>query len=110
MVKVAFLTLSDFAPKLKAVNAEIERISEHFLLNESKMNFTQTNPKPSDRSIFRKNIGMALLNRQGGYYWVLPKVKATNLQNITSRTQNENGSFHIFRAQIPNFYHYLFST
>jgi hypothetical protein len=108
MVKVAFLTLSDFVPKLKAVNAEIERISGHFLLNESKMNFTQTNPKPLDRSIFRKNIGRALLNKQGGYCWVLPKV--TNLQNITSRTQNENSGFHIFRAQIPNFYHYLFST
>jgi predicted peroxiredoxin len=39
------------------------RISEHFLLNESKMKFTQSNPKPSDRSIFRKNIGMALLNK-----------------------------------------------
>jgi hypothetical protein len=40
------------------------RISEHFLLNESKAKFTQTNPKLSDRSIFRKNIGRALLNRQ----------------------------------------------
>jgi hypothetical protein len=40
------------------------RISEHFLLNESKMNFTQINPKPSDRSIFRKNIGRALLNKR----------------------------------------------
>ncbi len=40
------------------------RISEHFLLNESKMKFSQTNPKPSDRSIFRKNIGRALLNKQ----------------------------------------------
>lgn len=41
------------------------RISEHFLLNKSKMKFTQTNPKPSDRSIFRKNIGRALQNEQG---------------------------------------------
>jgi hypothetical protein len=39
------------------------RISEHFLLNESKLNFTIANPKPSDRSIFRKNIGRALLNK-----------------------------------------------
>ena len=28
------------------------------------MNFTQTNSKPSDRSIFRKNIGRALLKEQ----------------------------------------------
>lgn len=40
------------------------RISEHFLLNESRMKFTLINPKPSDRSIFRKNIGRALLNKQ----------------------------------------------
>lgn len=31
------------------------------------MKFTQTNPKPSDRSIFRKNIGRALLNKQGDF-------------------------------------------
>ena len=30
------------------------RISEHFLLNESKMNFTIANPKPSDRCILGK--------------------------------------------------------
>lgn len=29
------------------------------------MKFTRINPKPSDRSIFRKNIGRALLNKQG---------------------------------------------
>jgi hypothetical protein len=40
------------------------RIAEHFLLNESRMKFTIVNPKPSDRSIFRKNIGRALLNKQ----------------------------------------------
>jgi hypothetical protein len=40
------------------------RISEHFLLNESRMKFTKKNPKPADRSIFRKNIGRALLNKQ----------------------------------------------
>lgn len=44
------------------------RISEHFLLNESRMNFTIGNPKPSDRSIFRKNIGTALLNKNNDYY------------------------------------------
>ena len=46
------------------------RISEHFLLNEAAkmMNFTISNPKPSDRSIFRKNIGRALLNKENDYY------------------------------------------
>ncbi|MHA2636404.1 MAG: hypothetical protein V2G34_02315 [bacterium JZ-2024 1] len=46
----------------------ISRIKEHFLLDESKMNFDRNKPKPSDRSIFRKNIGRALLNRDGDDY------------------------------------------
>ncbi len=44
------------------------RISEHFLLNESWMNFDKNKPKPSDRSIFRKNIGRALLNKNRDDY------------------------------------------
>jgi hypothetical protein len=39
------------------------RIAQHFLLDEGKMAFTRDRPKPSDRSIFRKHIGRALLNR-----------------------------------------------
>jgi hypothetical protein len=44
------------------------RIAEHYLFNNSKMNFNKDNPKPSDRSIFRKNIGRALLNRNKDAY------------------------------------------
>jgi len=44
------------------------RISEHFLINERKMYFDKSNPKPSDRSIFRKNLGRALLNRNKDHY------------------------------------------
>ena len=44
------------------------RISEHFLLNESRMNFSKSTSKPSDRSIFRKNIGRALLNKYNDHY------------------------------------------
>lgn len=44
------------------------RIAEHYLLDESKMNFDKNKAKPSDRSIFRKNIGRALLNRKNGKY------------------------------------------
>jgi len=39
------------------------RIAEHYLLDETKMNFDKDKPKPSDRSIFRKNIGRVLLNK-----------------------------------------------
>ena len=44
------------------------RIKEHYLLDELKMNFDKDKPKPSDRSIFRKNIGRALLNRDRDDY------------------------------------------
>ena len=60
------------------------RISEHFLLNESKMNFTIANPKPSDRSIFRKNIGRALLNKENDYYqkiWEIDFMTRENCNN-----------------------------
>lgn len=39
------------------------RIAEHFLLNPHKMEFTHDQPAPHDRSIFRKHIGRALLNK-----------------------------------------------
>ena len=44
------------------------RMSEHFLLNESSMRFYVTSSRPHDRSIFRKNLGRALLNRDGDSY------------------------------------------
>lgn len=43
------------------------RIAEHFLLDERKMAFTQDQPAPHDRSIFRKHIG-ALLKKAGDPY------------------------------------------
>lgn len=44
------------------------RIAEHFLLNENKMNLDVSKSPPHDRSIFRKNIGRALLNRDNDKY------------------------------------------
>ena len=44
------------------------RIKEHFLLDQAWMNFDENKPKPSDRSIFRKNIGRALLNKNTDEY------------------------------------------
>jgi len=57
------------------------RIREHYLLDESKMNFDINKPKPSDRSIFRKNIGRALLNRDKDDYlqiWEIDFMKRKN--------------------------------
>jgi hypothetical protein len=61
------------------------RIAEHFLLNESKMNFTIANPKPSDRSIFRKNIGRALLNKNNDYYLKIWNIDYTSKENRLNR-------------------------
>lgn len=44
------------------------RIAEHYLFDETKMNFGKDRPKPSDRSIFRKNIGRALVNQRKDNY------------------------------------------
>lgn len=57
------------------------RIEEHFLLNESKMNFDRMSPKPSDRSIFRKNIGRALLNKEKDDYLKIWDIDFTMKQN-----------------------------
>ncbi|ACS90464.1 MAG TPA: hypothetical protein HA302_09500 [Thermococcaceae archaeon] len=57
------------------------RIAEHFLINEKKMDFGRNNPKPSDRSIFRKNIGRALLNKNKDPYlkvWEIDFTPRTN--------------------------------
>ena len=47
------------------------RIASHFLLDIEKMKFTVDQPKPADFSIFRKNIGRALLNRDKCEYQTL---------------------------------------
>jgi hypothetical protein len=61
------------------------RIAEHFLLKGSKMNFTIANPKPSDRSIFRKNIGRALLNKNNDYYLKIWNIDYTSKENRLKR-------------------------
>jgi hypothetical protein len=42
------------------------RMADHYLSNERRMNFDSSKPAPKDRSIFRKNLGRALLNRGKG--------------------------------------------
>ena len=44
------------------------RIKEHFLLDDKKMNFNSMSPAPKDRSVFRKNIGRALLYKENSDY------------------------------------------
>lgn len=57
------------------------RMNEHYLVNDSKMDFDIHSARPHDRSIFRKNIGRALLNRDGDNYlhvWDLDLISANN--------------------------------
>jgi len=64
------------------------RIAEHYLLNNSKMNFNKDNPKPSDRSIFRKNIGRAILNQHEDPYlktWEIDFMKTENKTKFAER-------------------------
>lgn len=44
------------------------RIGEHFLVANGKMKFDETMPAPKDRSIFRKNLGRALLKKSEDKY------------------------------------------
>lgn len=41
------------------------------------MGYTMINPKPSDRSIFRKNIGRALLNKEGDFEYLKEQLFTT---------------------------------
>lgn len=66
------------------------RISEHFLLKESKMDFNNGTPKPSDRSIFRKNIGRALLNKQSDDYLKVWNIDYTTSDNKKRFSQLRN--------------------
>ena len=59
------------------------RMAEHFLLNAAKMNFDVTKSPPHDRSVFRKHIGRALLNRSRSPYlavWDIDFMKKENLK------------------------------
>jgi hypothetical protein len=63
-----------------------KRIAEHFLLDAAKMNFDSTKSPPHDRSIFRKHIGRALLNRAGD-----PYISIFDLDFMKSRIREEHG-------------------
>lgn len=57
------------------------RIKEHFLLDERKMDFDETKPAPRDRSIFRRNIGRALLQKENNPYLEVWELNFTSKEN-----------------------------
>jgi hypothetical protein len=84
------------------------RIAEHFLLNEAKMNFDASKSPPHDRSIFRKNIGRVLLNKDNDPYLKVWNIDFTskaerssfsNLRDIDKEKKIERGITSIIRKQ-----------
>jgi hypothetical protein len=82
------------------------RISEHFLLDEKGMKFTADQPAPRDRSILRRHIGSALLNKASDPYlpvWELDFTKRKNrdekkhLRDIAKEVEIENEVSRILR-------------
>lgn len=61
------------------------RIAETYLLDETRLDFNENSVKPADRSIFRKNIGRALLNRSSDDYlqvWDIDFTARTNRESF----------------------------
>jgi len=57
------------------------RMNDHFLFNDCKMNFDKTQSSPHDRSIFRKNLGRAILNKEGNNYLKIWNTDFTTRKN-----------------------------
>lgn len=83
------------------------RISEHYLLDESKIDFDSRKPAPKDRSIFRKNIGRALLSRDKDKYlgiWEIDfldkmnREKFAHLRDIRKEKTVEQQVTHVLRT------------
>jgi hypothetical protein len=83
------------------------RVKEHFLLDESRMNFDAARSAPHDRSIFRKNIGRALLNKDHDGYlqtWNIDFMTRNNrevyghLRNIEKEKEIESEITKILRT------------
>jgi len=82
------------------------RIKEHYLLDESKMNFDSTRPAPKERSKFRENIGSALLNQRRDDYLEIWEIDFTSkekgdkfghLRNIQKEKEIESEITRILR-------------
>lgn len=57
------------------------RMKDHFLFNESKMNFDKTKSPPHNRSIFRTNLGRAILNKEKNDYLKIWNIDFTTRKN-----------------------------
>lgn len=58
-----------------------KRINDHYVLNENKLVVDRNKPAPKDRSIFRKNIGRAILAKNMDAYLEIWDIDFTLLEN-----------------------------
>ncbi len=84
------------------------RIMEHFVFDEKKLDFNEGQPAPKERSIFRKNIGRALLAKEKDDYlkvWEIDyttkenRKKFSNLRNIDKERELEKRISRILREK-----------
>jgi hypothetical protein len=62
-------------------------MADHYIIDERKLGFNRNQAAPKDRSIFRKNIGRALLHRDGDPYEDLWDI------DFTTRVSRESNGF-----------------
>ncbi len=67
-----------------------QRIESHFLTRPSGALLSSDRPKPSDRSIFRKNIGRALLSKERDPYLEVWEIDFTTRRNRESLGHKRN--------------------
>lgn len=68
------------------------RMADHYVIDERKMEFGPNHAAPKDRSIFRKNIGRALLHRGSDAYeaiWNIDLTTPASRERIGSRRDVE---------------------
>lgn len=66
------------------------RVNEHFLQGHELDDFDRNQSKPSDRSIFRKNIGRALLNKGNDPYLAMWNICFIKRENRERHAENRN--------------------
>ncbi len=66
------------------------RINDHFIFNERKMRFNEMQSAPKDRSIFRKNIGRALLNKKESGYLKIWEINFTDKESRDTKNHLRN--------------------
>ena len=97
------------------------RMRDHFLFNKLKMNFDKTQSPPHDRSIFRTNLGRAILNKEKNDYlkiWNLDfttkknRTELSHLRNIPLEKKIETQFLGYYLKWIPqeNFYYAVENT